>query len=530
MLRNIFGDSLDSDIETIRMLRRLGQPIAIPSIAPILCHADANMRREADEAIARLLTFVRPQDVLRIDQRIRPTCREFQSVFREACARELTLRLLKNEFTRARLAMASMHADGRVRLAAVEQLADYPNVTKSLPFLLVRCNDWVGSVREAAVRAVTRLIDAPNVSDFIDNLYLIDRLQACGRADHSRLIALMYRLVKAPHAASQLLGALQHDDCYVRRASFRMLVECDHIEPEAICEAAGASCDPIVRMRSLRLAIDRLDGAPLHDFLSRALADANMPNRRIALQAMVANFPQSACSHVSDALFDHHPSMRLLARFEMGRRDPDFDCRAAYLAGLSATKTKTLASAIAGVGECGVASDSASIVGFLDHPRFTVRSETLRALFALEPERYRSLVLNNLTDPSILVVRTAEKLIGKKPREADFARLTEILASTNVATSIVSVLRLVGRFRNWTAAAFLMSYCRNETQWVADAASDIFWNSWRRRMTYVPYGTAVELNRAEAVLRQLVGLRPDCDLEAVRADIRFARSQLSPDG
>jgi hypothetical protein len=64
-------------------------------------------------------------------------------------------------------ATLSCHRSGYVREAAVRRLFTAP-VDRSLPFLLLRTNDWVSPVRRAATEAVEALLTLPNTKSWYE--------------------------------------------------------------------------------------------------------------------------------------------------------------------------------------------------------------------------------------------------------------------------------------------------------------------------------------------------------------------------
>ncbi len=528
-LRKIFGPALDSEIETIRMLSKLRQPAGISAIVPYLYHDVASLRRTANEAIAALLQEVSPRRYVVLDQQVRAVRWMRGEHVQRPIMNERVERLLRDEATPTRLVIAAMYADGHVRHRAVRLLAGSDDVSAALPMLVVRCNDWVAQVRNSATRAVRGLIKHENAAHFISNLYLVDRLTVCGRADHHPLVKDILLFLKRPECIPQLVDALQHKDPFACRICYRLLAESAQVGPQMLWQASQLSFDPIVRMRGLRDASNRLRGESLYDAMSQAIADPNLPHRRIALQTIVASFPEGARAHLYRALFDKHASMRQLARYELRLREADIDFRGIYIAALHSPRPNQQAAAIAGFGECGESEDIAALRGFLDHADPGIRSESLRALFRLDPDAFREPALAALEDPSDGVIRTAARLLDGKLQANDLPALERVLSLANGPVAALGSLRLIGQFRNWTAAAILLEHCRHPVECFAQAAMDIFWNLWYRRLGHLPVGSMAELDRAEAALGRLAGLRSKYEMDAVAADIRAMRRVAQSD-
>jgi hypothetical protein len=84
------------------------------------------------------------------------------------------------------IALASMHKSGFVRERAVRLLAGRRDGGE-LPLLLVRVNDWVAPVREAAGAAVRARLQPAYAVHFVRCLTLVEDLGGERRASHQAL-------------------------------------------------------------------------------------------------------------------------------------------------------------------------------------------------------------------------------------------------------------------------------------------------------------------------------------------------------
>ena len=85
------------------------------------------------------------------------------------------------------LLLMSEHGDGYVRENAVRQLGMLGNPI-SVQKLMVRLNDWVPQVRNAAREALFTLMIADNAKAFAVNLPRLYHLRTCGRDKHDKFI------------------------------------------------------------------------------------------------------------------------------------------------------------------------------------------------------------------------------------------------------------------------------------------------------------------------------------------------------
>jgi len=119
--------------------------------------------------------------------------------------------------------MASFHHSGYVREEAAKRLNRITTGIE-IPFLLIRLDDWVSSVRDAAQKAINSRLDPAYCRSFITNLALIARLEATAKVHSEPIIKGIKELLLSPECQSGLSEALGSSDRFIRRASFRLAI------------------------------------------------------------------------------------------------------------------------------------------------------------------------------------------------------------------------------------------------------------------------------------------------------------------
>jgi HEAT repeat protein len=207
----------------------------------------------------------------------------------------------------------SFSAYGRVREAAVRALAYDPHQTAN-GFLIVRCDDWVGEVREPARDAVLARLRS-GVLDLTIWMPLILAVSA-----RSRSSGLLEAAAATPHLAERLLV---HPDRSCRRwAALHVLARAPAAEElERLLEEVA---DPdVARTLTARLA-GLADDARLH----RLLGDRRAGVRRLAWEQVEAGRLPGV--DLTKGLLDGAPSIRRIAQSVARARG--VDARPVYLA------------------------------------------------------------------------------------------------------------------------------------------------------------------------------------------------------
>lgn len=149
---------------------------------------------------------------------------------------------------------ASRSYNGYTRERAVRALAETP-CTMALRALLVRLNDWVPQVRQAAQAAYQRYLDESRVDDLLANLDGYLTLHGKTRNDFARLVRQTDDLLSQPVFHNRLL--LPFRECYGSTARYLFQRLCAHGVNVALAKEALRHRDPSVRMAALNV-LDKL--------------------------------------------------------------------------------------------------------------------------------------------------------------------------------------------------------------------------------------------------------------------------------
>lgn len=394
---------------------------ALAAALPLLFDADsaraALARQDAESLLARLAG----RDLAAVEQVIRASGYQGAAAYASSPMGTSWRRLEPADLPRfsrepgggTLVKLASFHPNGFVRAAAV-RLLDEVSDGSELPFLLVRCNDWVPAVQSAAVAAVERRLLSSYAPHFIASVYLGERLIDQRRNKLDALHQRVQLLLRSPSASAVREAALGSTDRHVRRAAFLLSAEADAVDLRGLVLRALDSDDLGMRLWAVRMARVRLLGPALQEVLGQARADRSVPVRREALMGFLDD-----PSALRQSLLDPCKSLRELVRFYLRQQGPlDFApiyrqevMRLAVL-GTQPGVGARLATAIAGLGETGSASDADSIELFTIDDRPRVRKAALLALGRLAGEGGQATLAAALSDPHPGVCQAALHALG----------------------------------------------------------------------------------------------------------------------
>jgi hypothetical protein len=198
------------DAGLIARIADSGEPATVIDVAPFVLSENYSVARAAAAAVERLLSAVTPEDLARLDSVFRersPYAGRYRMEWHRLAPSDLG-RL--ESFSGQRiilLGLANFHESGYIREEAVLRLAKSTGGTELL-FLLIRLNDWVAEVREAARLAVGPRLSPPYAGSLVENLPLVARLGQAARADHNQVVEAVESLLKSAECRDALLRAV----------------------------------------------------------------------------------------------------------------------------------------------------------------------------------------------------------------------------------------------------------------------------------------------------------------------------------
>ncbi|WP_328460695.1 hypothetical protein OHA21_30490 [Actinoplanes sp. NBC_00393] len=317
------------------------------------------------------------------------------------------------------VALAAAHRDGRVREAAVLVMAEQGRI-EQLPFLVLRCDDWVVRVRRAARAAVAALLRERPEEAVPAALPMVTYL--AGRQRSGTLVRLVDEVVEE-HLDRMIPVLLATHDPRSRRLAFAAGERLARWTYSDLVGFALREPDPVVRLKAAeaacRAAVEQGDADTL-----RSLAAARFSAVRALALVGLAQLGYDA--EVAAALEDPSPLIRAYARSRAT------DALALYRA---AVATRPNPEAVAGLGEVGGYRDAELLTPLLGQAGHRLRAAAVRALVALDAVPIEE-VTSLLTDPAAAVVREASLALRPYRRRLPPELLWRLLADANPAVRL----------------------------------------------------------------------------------------------
>ena len=361
------------------------------------------------------------------------------------------------------LLLATTHANGHVREAAVRALA---GDARGIPALLVRANDWVGAVRDAAVATLNGLAEPEHVGSWIRAMSLLVRLEGGCRSSDAALIDRVGSLFRNAAAQEDLLAAIRTLDAPSASAAASMAIRLYGNSDRRVVAAMLGCRDTRVRFRAVDPSSSALDG----DLLERALHDPVPGIRRRALEVVRVRRPTEFVARLRSACFDRSAVVRDYAVFHL-RKSGALDA-----AGLAAEARERIASgrcdllgALGLLSELDDATPGAEARALAAHPRGRVRLSAKRWLIrALGVDGPVDPLLAD--DPSPKIARRLISSLRTLGVEPDAARVARRVAESTSDVEARAWLGTLAAGGDWAALPHLVRAMDDPRDAVAAAA------------------------------------------------------------
>jgi HEAT repeat protein len=422
------------------------------------------------EEIHQIISELSSLDLAALDQRVREswTAYRYYNLQNWQALRPSDVdRLAQSKFATSLIGLASFHFNGYVREAAVVELASQ-RTGKELPFLLIRLNDWVSQVRDAAASAVRARIEPAYAVHLLANISLVLRLRVCGRVE-KKFVDDICDLLKGAECKNILLAGTTSKDKAVRRISFHLAAEAEPSTRAAIIRAAMTDPDAVARAWAARHFLPDVSPEELPGVIEPMLKDRFMPVRQDALWYAATKRPDIAKQPLRSALLDDHVSMREIARQFLAAAAVE-SAREFYAAAVESNNEEQRFAAICGLGETGIPADVPLVLPFLGSPITKIRRAAAYALGRLDVEGQLSRLVSVLSDVKPSVSREALKALQSKARYISSSDLENLFANAGDAHVRRNALSLILHTDKWKKIPLLLEASADKDARIAEKA------------------------------------------------------------
>jgi len=454
-----FSQRLEENIERLND----GDIKSIPWIFCVLAEDSDILKRRAAKVLSNILENINFSQICQVDIQMRQTTSTGWNIrWDKYKVENFFVRKMTVDEKRAILIFSSFHPNGYIREQAVKLLYPYD---LTLPYLILRQNDWVKQVRQAAFASFTMRISNASNEELLLSLPFVEKLLRGARVSHFECVNTFFEQLNLPSRNKVLADGLASPEVLIRRACINALFSPQKPNSTILIAHLKYECDPFLR-RLIFQKLCMLD-VDMRTVSIRFLKDKHPINRKIALQYLYEREKDLAYSEALKIILDKNSLLRQFAKSMIKEADPDFDIEMFYIDNL----TKHTQPAILGLGETGRAADCEIIEPYLCNDCTAIVRAAMVSLMKLDAQRYRHTIVEILTSEKEGIVKTARILIQKYSVQ-DFPRILEIFNAVKHEDTKIKCAALLFTASKWQRLIYMLVVLRSENKRIQFLAID----------------------------------------------------------
>jgi hypothetical protein len=438
-----FGKQLEENIKALRE----GDRSRIPWIICVFAEQHEQSKLMAAKILRETLDILSFDEIVRIDEQMRQTTSmEWSINWRELNINSFFTSQMDVQDRRALTIFASFNPNGFIRERAVKLMRDYDG---TLPYILLRQNDWVLQVRQVASEAFTYRLQRLSDGEILAALPFAEKLKWSSCGSHGEYTDRFFEVLTAPEHLPDLLKGLESENLRTRRVCVDALFGVVPPKIELAFERLTSDPEPFLRATIFR-KLSGL-GQDISDSVEVFLRDKYPVNRMLAFQYLIDTNAENIYDIIVSLLLDKSTMVRESAQTNMHRQMPEFDFRNFYFDSLD----KCTAAAILGIGEKGQVGDSVIISKYLNDVRISIVKSTMVSLMRLDSDKYNHIITEMLNDARAGVVKIARNLVMKTSLP-DYEKVKIIFTTTTYKHTKFKCLDILFAAPKWLSIIYML--------------------------------------------------------------------------
>ena len=439
-----YGAKLNDNV----MALQSGDCGAIPRVFWVFAENNAAAKTKAAEILDAVFEKMTFDDLVRIDEQMRQTTSiEWFIDWRKLSLNSFFTLKMSEAARRAVIVFASFNPNGYIREQAVRSMKNHEG---TLPYAILRQNDWVSQVRSAANETVDYRLLHLAAGELVAALPFADKLSRCKRMSNTdTYINRIYATLTSTDYDKELSDAFNMGSIRTRRICTSALFSPENPRYDLAVIRMEAEADPFLRSYIFRqlMAADQNLNITAEWFLT----DKYPLNRLLAFEYICGDDQIKALQLAQDLLLDKNLAVRKNVRSYMNNNVPGFNYRAYYESYLGDCAVP----AILGLGETGTAEDTNKIHDYLKSTQVSVVRAAMTAVMRLDSAKYVKMITDFLSDKRPGVVKTARNLIIKTAAP-DYNRVMEIFRATTYSYTKQKCFSILLTARKWQRLEFIL--------------------------------------------------------------------------
>ncbi|MFD3447634.1 HEAT repeat domain-containing protein [Microbacteriaceae bacterium 4G12] len=374
--------------------------------------------------------------------------------------------LLLSDFTKETkltiLGLCTFHPNGYFREKALSLLARHSS-GQELPFLIIRCNDWVSEVKEKARKYVENRIIFKYVDHFVNHLPLIFKLKRSEREDHRFIFEKVVKLLLQKESLPSLEQGTKSEITQIRFFCYKILIYSKMITKKMLINYLKLEKQPHSRLLLFNEITSDIGREEFDEYYPILKKDKFPMIRARVLELLYALDLAHSKIELVSALFDKSGVIRSTARFLLTKNNVT-DLVPYYVCKITENPKENLRGTILGLGEVGNKSHVSLIVPFLKHPNVGIVKATICAIAMLDAEHYKDIFLKMLDHEHKSVSKEAKKSLFSSYYKEEKDAIYRLYMYSNNLHARYNAAILLCSLSKWDAIQYIIEFYANKKE------------------------------------------------------------------
>lgn len=487
-----------------------GDLSSLKTVYGIFATGDDKRIKRAGACIRNVLQDFSVTRMLKLDEDFRAcTSLEWSIDWSKVFPRDLKSSFLDEQDYIYVMILGTFHPSGYYREKCLEELSQSKN---SLPYLLLRLNDWVLPVRKKAFSCCMARVSAASFEEILNSCIVLEKLQRSSRYESQDFSIVIRNIAKRLRELIQEVDvkAVVKYDFHVRKAFYKFVITNDLINFEQMSNLLEQ--EPHGNCKTLLICALLSYKECSMEQVDRYLENKSACVRRKALEYKYEVL-HDTWEGLENKLLDESMGIREYAAFILNKHT-DLDIGEFYRKHLQDENPKT---AISGLADRGGKDDWKLLIPFLDHGAERILRNTITALSRFDAYDGYETFWNYLKDDRVVVVKAAYMAIRRKDYYYGAECVYRSLAESKGGVAEKYYLRLLLKERSWDRLPYLLSLY---AQKAFPDEERILLSAINNRYLYekIP---ASQIESVKKVLEQYRLLLPQAMVKALEFDLKL---------
>ncbi|WP_070120912.1 HEAT repeat domain-containing protein [Bacillus marinisedimentorum] len=433
----------------------------------LLTHSN-DLKKRTVEALHLCLSQLTSKEVLALDTLFRNrTSMDWSYDWKNESPKNLYFSDISDDEKVTVLGLGTFHPNGFFREKALKLLGAF-ETGREVPFLLLRCNDWVFEVRNIAKSLIHNRIKVSYAEQIVKHLPIVFKLKNSNRVDHSVLIEKVVTLLLQQEAVPFLHKGTKSKDNKIRYFSYKIMIYSNMFKRSSLVEYLKLEKEPHSRLLLFNEIMNDINENEFNAYYSILKRDKFPKIRAEVLLKSYTFNPHQSREDLEKALFDKSGTIRSIARFLLKKLGIT-DFASYYIKVINHPHNENLRGALLGIGEVGDKNHIEAVLPFLESEKAGNVKAAIRAISMLDANNYRSEFIKMLSHDHNGIAKEARKALQKTFYNDKVNEIYRVYKEGKTPHSKYNAAILLASLPKWDSIRFIIEFYVNHND---DSISD----------------------------------------------------------